>query len=69
MQLTNFSVMKLTWTGNFIAQWTNWSVYRGSAEEKTFRRLSTLIWAEGDDIFCKTKPRSALFSIDMFRPE
>jgi hypothetical protein len=58
--------MKLTWTGNFVAPWTNWSVYRGSVEEKMCRRPSTLIWREGDNIFCETKPRSALFSAYFF---
>ena len=64
-QPTTSSATKLTWTGNFIAPWTNWSVYKGSDEEKTCRLLSTSIWEEGDNLFCQTKPRSALFSIDM----
>jgi len=37
--------------GNFIALWTSWSVYRGSAEEKTCR--STSVWEEGGRIFAK----------------
>jgi hypothetical protein len=49
--------MKLTWTGNFIAPWTNWSVYRGSAEEKMCRLPSTLIWGEGGNIFLPNKAK------------
>ena len=59
------SATKLIWIGSFIAPWTNWSVCRGSAAEKTYRLPSTSISGDGDDIFCQTKPRSALFSIDM----
>ena len=44
---------KLIWIGNFIALWTNWSVYRGSAEEKTCPLLSTSIWEEGDNLFAE----------------
>jgi hypothetical protein len=61
-----FKGTKLIWTGNLIASWTNLSVCRGTAEGKTCRRLSTSIWEEEDDNpFYQTKPRSALFSIDI----
>jgi len=43
MQPTNYSATKLTWTGNSIAPWTNWSVCKGSVGAKTCHRLLTLI--------------------------
>jgi hypothetical protein len=43
-------------------RWTNWSVYRGSAEEKTCRLLSTSIWGEGDN-FLPNKAKKPLVSI------
>jgi hypothetical protein len=52
-QPTNCSATMLTRTGNFIARWTNWSFCNGSAEAKTCRRLSTLIWGKGARLFAK----------------
>jgi len=38
-QPTGFSAMKPTWTGNFIALWTSWSVCNDSAGAKQCRLL------------------------------
>ena len=41
------------------------SLQRRRRGEKTCRLLSILMWEEGDDRFYQTKPRGALFSINL----
>src|SRR5207302_2946648 len=66
MQRARLSDMKLTWIGNFIAPWTNWSVCNGSVRARRCLRHLTLIWGTGTSIFAK---QSQSYWSSTFRPQ